>query len=127
DRREGEVDLAGADDEGDADGEQHQGRQGRKEGRVDVGRQEDLGRRVHEEGQQHQEDEYDRQPLDPLDHRIETGCSHADAPQCWSAIRYSVSSGTVMRWGEISATMAPRSSTTRRSATSCTWARLCSI
>ena len=67
DRREGEVDLAGADDEGEPDREQDQRRQGREEGRVDEGLQEDLRRGVHEQHQQQREDDDDRQAFDPLD------------------------------------------------------------
>ena len=44
-----QIDLAGADDEGQPDREQDQRRQRREEGRVDVGLQEHLRRRVHEQ------------------------------------------------------------------------------
>ena len=50
-RGEGEVDLAGADDEGEPDREQDERRQGREEGRVDVGGQESLRGGVHEQRQ----------------------------------------------------------------------------
>ena len=45
DRGKAEVDLAGADDEGEADGEEDQRRQGGEEGRVDERAQEHLRRR----------------------------------------------------------------------------------
>ena len=49
DRREAEVDLAGADDEGEADREQDDRRQGRQEGRVLERPQEHLRREIHEQ------------------------------------------------------------------------------
>ena len=61
DRREAEIDLAGADDEGQPDRKQDQRRQRGQEGRVDERRQEDLRRRVHEQAEQEQEDDDDRQ------------------------------------------------------------------
>ena len=59
-----EVDLAGADDEGEAGGEEDQRRQGGEESGVDERVQEHLRRKIHEERQQHHEDEDDRQPFD---------------------------------------------------------------
>ena len=56
DRREAEVDLAGADHEGEPDREEDQRRQRREEGRVDEGLQEHLRRGVHEEREQQRED-----------------------------------------------------------------------
>ena len=52
DRRKAEIDFARPDDEGQAGGEQDQRRQGREEGRVDVGREEDVRRRIHEQREQ---------------------------------------------------------------------------
>ena len=69
DRGKAEIDLAGADHEGEARGEQDQRRQGREEGRVDVGREEDLRRQIHEQRQQQHEDDDDRQRLDALHER----------------------------------------------------------
>ncbi len=131
DCREAEVDLAGADDEGQTDGEQDQRRQRRQEGGVDEGRQEHLRRRVHEQGKQQREDQDDRQAFDRGGSVFALGGVAMRSPAQWclccSSMRYSVSSATDMSFGEISVTIRPRSRTIRRSATSCTCARLCSI
>ena len=126
DRREAEVDLAGADDEGEADGEQDQRRQRREEGGVDEGLQEDLRCGVHEEGEEQREDEDDRQALDRATRRARC-LAPCVTPACCRSMRYSVSSITDMSFGTTSATIRPRSSTISRSATSWTWARLCSM
>ena len=86
DRREREVDLAGTDDEGEPDRQQDQRRQGGGEGRVDVGREEDARRQVHEQEQQADEHADDRQALDPA----ETGwCSwwQQDQAVCCNSMR----------------------------------------
>ncbi len=67
DRWKTQIDLSGADDERQPDGEQDQRRQRRKEGRIDERPQEDLRRRVHEQAEQQHEDDDDRQALDAED------------------------------------------------------------
>ena len=122
DRREAEIDLAGADDEGEPDRQKNERRKRGEEGRVDEGLQEDLRRRVHEQRQEQREDEDDRQAFE----LPEPGRVLAIPPWlrphalCCRAMRYSVSSITDMSLGRISATIAPRSRITSRSATSWT-------
>ena len=69
DRGKGKVDFARADDEGEAGREQDQRGQGGEEGRVDVGREENLRRPVHEEQEQQDENDDDRQGLEALQDR----------------------------------------------------------
>ena len=124
-----EVDLARADHEGEPGGEQHQRRQRREEGGVDIGRQEHLRRRIHEQASSSAKTTMIGSPFD-------TRC-RIDAPAVGhSAVASGLvlqvdeifgQLGTVMSFGTISATISPRSSTTSRSATSCTCARLCSM
>ena len=69
DRGKAEIDFAGPDHEGQARREQDQRRQGGKEGRVDIGREENLRRPVHEQAEQKHEDDDDRQRLEALHER----------------------------------------------------------
>ena len=58
-----------ADDEREAGGEKDERRQGGEEGRVDVGREENLRRPIHEEQEQQDENDDDRQRLEALQDR----------------------------------------------------------
>ncbi len=69
DRGKAEIDFAGPDHEREARGEQDQRRQGGEEGRVDVGREENLRRPIHEQREQEDEDDDDRQRLETLHDR----------------------------------------------------------
>ena len=69
DRRKAEVDFARADHKREPGGEKDQRRQGGEEGGVDVGREENLRRLIHEEQQQQGEDDDDRQRLEALQDR----------------------------------------------------------
>ena len=128
-RRERKVDLPRGDHEGQPGGEQYQRRRGRQECHIDVGRQKDLRRRIHEQTQDQREHHDDRQSLDLEQRTNSRPGRHGGSRQrlCCMSMRYSVNSATVMSLGRISETISPLSRTTSRSATSCTWARLCSM
>ena len=123
DRRKAEVDLAGADDEGKPDREKDERGEGGEEGRVVERLQKYLRRQVHEQDEQQAEHEDDRQAFDALKTEDCLLARHGLCSAqvlCCRSMRYSVSSITVMSFGRISATIAPRSRMISRSATSWT-------